>query len=89
MNNMKIQVFDTWVKNKETGETIHFDVFVPEGVLSDAVIEYATLYLKDIQHGPITAEECKFCHVQEAQPEQEAIINEKGCFIYKMGDNCP
>lgn len=85
---MKIQVFDTYVKN-ESGEKMHFDVFMPEGKSAEEARDAAVNYLTDITHGPITSKECSFCHVQDAKPEQEKEINEKGYFIYKMSPNCP
>lgn len=86
---MKIQVFDTYVKSK-AGETMHFDVFMPEGKSEDEAIEAATKYLGVLnEHGQITSKECSFCHIQEATPEQEKGINDNGYFIYKMSSNCP
>lgn len=85
---MKIQVFDTYVKN-EKDETMHFDVFMPEGKTNLDAISAATAYLSATEHGPITSTECKFCHIQDAKTEQEEEINKNGYFIYKMSPTCP
>ncbi|MBL7908003.1 MAG: DUF2024 family protein, partial [Bacteroidia bacterium] len=36
---------------------------------------------------PLTAKECRFCHIEAATPEMEAAINRKGYFILEM-ENC-
>jgi len=85
---MQIQVFDTYVKNKD-GDNMHFDVFILEGKTVDDALKAATGYLTNVEHGPITTNECSFCHIQTAKPEQEKDLGEKGYFIYKMSENCP
>jgi hypothetical protein len=85
---MDIQVFDTWVEGSKG--TIHFDVFMPKGKTVKDAINSAKEYLKTIRQekAKITTEECSFCHIQSANPEQEKQIKDKGYFIYKM-KGCP
>lgn len=85
---MKIQVFDTYVKNSKS-EKMHFDVFMPEGKTVQDALNAATAYLANTEHGPITTNECSFCHIQEAKPEQVEENNKNGYFIYKMSSYCP
>jgi len=81
---MDIQVFDTWVDG--SNGQMHFDVYMPKGKSVNEAINSAKQFLKSIgqEKAKVTTEECSFCHVQQAQPNQEKEIKEKGYFIYKM-----
>lgn len=85
---MQVAVWDTYVTKKD-GTTMHFDVIVPTYIKMTEVYKYGKQYLKAIgQSGqPLTSKECKFCHIEKANPEWEAQISEKGYFIYEM-ENC-
>lgn len=86
---MKVQVFDTYVKNAK-GETMHFDVLIPEGKKLDDALTSAKEWLKTIKEeaATITSEECSYCHTQNGNPEVEKSIKDKGYHILKM-DGCP
>ena len=81
---MEIQVFDTYVDGSK-GE-MHFDVLMPKGKSADDAVNAAKSYLKSVgeDKAKITTKECSFCHIQDAQPEQEKEINSNGFFIIKM-----
>jgi len=81
---MDIQVFDTWVEGSKG--KMHFDVYMPKGKSVNEAINSAKNFLTSIgqEKAKVTTEECSFCHIQQAQPNQEKEINEKGYFIYKM-----
>ncbi len=85
---MDIQVFDTYVKGSK-GE-MHFDVFMPKGKSVDDAVNSAKSYLKSVgeENAKITTKECSFCHIQDAESDQEKEINENGFFIKKMS-GCP
>lgn len=82
---MGVAVFDTYVY-KKTGERMHFDILVPEGVEENLVYEYGKLYLKrkGLVELSLSAKECRFCHI--AQPEEETLlaIEENGYAIIEM-----
>ena len=83
---MKIAVYDTYVK-KETGEMIHFDIFV-EDIMTDIdqIYSYGKKYLstKNMAHLELNSKECSFCHIQEASQEVEESVTKKGYYIYEM-----
>lgn len=85
---MNIHVYDTYVEAKD-GHTMHFDVYTAEKNDKKA-FEYAKQWLASIGEidAKVTSDECSFCHVQGAKPDQEKAIKETGYFIYKMG-GCP
>lgn len=85
---MDIRVYDTYVTAKD-GHQMHFDVYA-EKKDDKKAIAFAKQWLESIgeKDAKITQDECKFCHVQGATPEQEKEIKSKGYFIYKMG-GCP
>lgn len=83
---MKVAVWDTYVTKKD-GTLMHFDIIVPKDVVDPAIIlDYGKKYLsiKGQSEQPLSAEECKFCHIESVRPEWEAEINTKGYFIYEM-----
>jgi len=81
---MDLQVFDTWIEGSKGG--IHIDVLVPKDKKLDDAIKFGKEFLKSIgeEGAKMTTEECTFCHIQKAIPEQEKEVNEKGYFIIKM-----
>jgi len=85
---MDIHVYDTYVKAKD-GHTMHFDV-ITGAQDHDKAIEYAKQWLTTVGEdgAKVTGEECNFCHTQEAPPQVENEIKEKGFFIQKM-EGCP
>lgn len=86
---MQVTVWDTYVKKKD-GTVMHFDIVAPESISDSTIIHnYGLAYLKGKgQEGqPLTAKECRRCHVREIIPEWEADINKQGFFIIEM-ENC-
>lgn len=86
---MKVAVYDTYVPKKD-GQTMHFDVIVPDGTSPEAAIGFGQAYLKTVgQEGqPCSPKECQFCHTEEAGPEVEQSIRNQGYFILEM-EGCP
>lgn len=86
---MQVAVWDTYVTKKD-GTIMHFDIIVPADIKDAAVIyNYGKEYLKakNQESQPLTSKECRFCHVEKVKPQWEALISEKGYFIYEM-QNC-
>lgn len=86
---MKVAVWDTYVTKKD-GSVMHFDIIVPQEVKDEAAIYcYGSAYLKlKGQEGqPLTASECRFCHVETVNHQWEESIHQQGYFIYEM-ENC-
>ncbi|MEM2760346.1 MAG: DUF2024 family protein [Nitrososphaerales archaeon] len=86
---MECAVYDTYVERKDGG-IMHFDVVVEKNTSHEKAIEYGAKFLESVgQKGQqITANECQFCHIQEAPPFVEKAIKEKGFYIQKM-EGCP
>jgi len=86
---MEVAVWDTYVTKKD-GMTMHFDIIVPSHIRdTESIYSYGREYLKTKrQEGqPLSAEECRFCHIETVRPDWEAEITDKGYFIYEM-ENC-
>ena len=86
---MKVAVWDTYVTKKD-GTTMHFDIIAPDSIKDpDAIHKYGREYLKlKGQEGqPLTAKECRFCHVREVHPEWNVAIIAQGYFVLEM-ENC-
>ncbi len=86
---MQIAVWDTYVTKKD-GTVMHFDIIAPSELKDTSVIyNYGKEYLKTKgQEGqPLTAEECRFCHVETVKPQQENDIIQKGYYIFEI-ENC-
>ena len=86
MNTTKVNVWDTYVTKKD-GQIMHFDILAPVEVKDTAVIyDYGKSYLKTKgQEGqPLTAKQCRLCHVENLRPEWEKSIEEKGYYIIEM-----
>jgi hypothetical protein len=85
-DNMQVAVWDTYV-TKKSGEVMHFDIIAPREINDSGVIyQYGREYLKTKgQEGqPLTSEECRFCHVEEASPVIKDSIEAKGYYIAEM-----
>jgi Domain of unknown function (DUF2024) len=86
---MKVSVWDTYVTKKD-GSIMHFDIIAPDTLKDETIIhtfgkDYLLLKKEDGQS--LTANECRFCHIEVATAEMEIVINEKGYFIIEM-ENC-
>ncbi len=86
---MKCDVFDTYV-TKPDGQLMHFDVIVPAGTAKDVVLGYGQSYLASVEVDTslISAERCRFCHVESATAEMAKAILQQGYFILAM-EGCP
>lgn len=86
---MQCDVFDTYV-TKPDGQVMHFDVIVPSGTAQEIAMAFGQNYLAKVGvvGGKVTAEQCRFCHVEEATPEMQQAIEQKGYFILAM-EGCP
>ncbi|MBS1949358.1 MAG: DUF2024 family protein [Bacteroidetes bacterium] len=86
---MKVAVWDTYVTRKD-GKVMHFDIIAPEAIREkEAIYNFGRAYLElKGQNGqPLTANECRFCHVEAIKPHWEEAIRSNGYFIYEM-ENC-
>ncbi len=86
---MEISVWDTYVARGDA-LTMHFDILVPSTMENEAkIFSYGKHYLstKSFETGKLTAQECQFCHMQEAPMQVEADIKENGYAIIEM-ENC-
>lgn len=82
----KVNVWDTYVTKKD-GNIMHFDIIAPVEITDTTTIyDYGKEYLKlKNQEGqPISAKQCRLCHIEQLRPEWEAKIDEKGYFIIEM-----
>ena len=82
---MKIAVYDTYVRKKD-GQMMHFDVLVPDCTPHEKALEFANRYLVSVgQAGqPCSAQECQFCHTEQASPEVQNSIRSNGYSIIEM-----
>jgi hypothetical protein len=86
---MQVAVWDTYVTKKD-GSIMHFDIIAPSEVRDTSTIYgYGKEYLKAKgQAGqPLSAKECRFCHIEKVKPQWEDKIRNKGYYIYEM-ENC-
>ena len=88
MNNSKAQVnvWDTYVTKKD-GAIMHFDIIAPVSIADpNTIYTYGRSYLKTKgQEGqPLSAQQCRLCHIEQLQPAWEAQIAEQGYFIIEM-----
>ena len=86
---MQVAVWDTYV-TKKNGTIMHFDIIAPSEIKDATVIHnYGKEYLRTKNQAgqPLTSKECRFCHIETVEPQQEAEINKKGYSIYEM-ENC-
>ncbi len=86
---MKIAVFDTYVKRPD-GRVMHFDVLVRESDRQiDQVLQFGRRYLaaKGVPADTLTAQECRFCHMESATEPIEQAVEQDGFAIIELG-NC-
>ncbi len=86
ISTMKVSVYDTYVKKKD-GLVMHFDILVPDSLKDTAKIhDFGRQYLatKGQEGQPLTAKECRFCHIEQADVEMVQSIEAKGYFIIEM-----
>jgi hypothetical protein len=86
---MKVAVWDTYVTKKD-GAVMHFDILAPEDIKDENTIHtFGKRYLqsKNEEGQPLTAKECRFCHIEKATPEIESGIQQNGYYIIEM-QNC-
>jgi hypothetical protein len=82
---MKVDVFDTHVV-KKNGQLMNFDILVPEGTSADIVYGFGREYLKSKGEDkqPITATECRLCHVELAPESVQESIRDQGYHIIEL-----
>ncbi|GAB3279889.1 DUF2024 family protein [Larkinella harenae] len=83
---MQVSVYDTYVTRTD-GSVMHFDILVPTTVTNEATIhQYGQTYLatKGQAGQPLSAKECRFCHIEQAsEPILESIASQ-GFHILEM-----
>lgn len=85
----EVAVWDTYVTRKD-GRVMHFDIIAPSSMRDTVVIHgYGRAYLESKGEGgqPLTAKECRFCHVRALRPQWDDDIRRQGYFILEM-ENC-
>ncbi|MBW8682818.1 DUF2024 family protein [Chitinophaga rhizophila] len=83
---MKVSVFDTYVTRKD-GAIMHFDILVPSDLRDvDKIHTFGREYLtrKGQEGQPLTTNECRFCHIEEADDNVVADITAHGYSIIEM-----
>lgn len=86
---MEVDVWDTYVKKKD-GRIMHFDILVPSQLKDEETIyTFGKEYLqsKGQADQPLSASQCRFCHVEEASSEMVESINRMGYYIVEIS-NC-
>jgi hypothetical protein len=86
---MQVAVWDTYVTRKD-GRVMHFDIMVPDHIKDEKMIyTFGKEYLKskNEENQSLTANECRYCHIEKANPKMEASIQEKGYYVLEM-QNC-
>ncbi|UII80744.1 DUF2024 family protein [Flagellimonas sp. CMM7] len=86
---MQVSVWDTYVP-REDGKVMHFDILVPSTLTDiDVIFGFGEKYLssKAFKTGRLSANECKFCHMQEAPFIVTENIERDGYHIIEM-ENC-
>lgn len=86
---MQVAVWDTYVI-KKNGSVMHFDIIAPDHLKDENIIfTFGQKYLqsKNQENQPLTANECRFCHIEEATNEMVLSIQQKGYYIIEM-QNC-
>jgi len=82
----KVNVWDTYVTKKD-GSIMHFDILAPVTIKdTETIYTYGKAYLKTKgQEGqPLSAKQCRLCHIETLRPAWEQDINNKGYFIIEM-----
>jgi len=83
---LKVAVYDTYVRRKQGG-IMHFDILVDAREQDiEKIHAYGREYLstKGQAGQPLTAKECRFCHIENAKGPIEAAILKKGYYIIEM-----
>ena len=83
---MQVSVFDTYV-TKKNGTVMHFDILVPANMNNEEKVhEFGRHYLEQKQQAgqPLSAKECRFCHIEEADTSIVADIERQGYSIIEM-----
>ncbi|MFN0014676.1 MAG: DUF2024 family protein [Saprospiraceae bacterium] len=83
---LKVSVYDTYVPKKQGG-VMHFDILVDSNEKDlDKIYGYGKEYLhsKGQDGQPLTARQCRFCHVENAKGPVEDSIKTKGYYIIEM-----
>ena len=86
---MQVAVWDTYV-TKKNGSVMHFDIIAPDHIKDEKAIHtFGKDYLlsKNQENQPLTAKECRYCHIEAATEEMGKAIAEKGYYIVEM-ENC-
>lgn len=82
----KVNVWDTYVTKKD-GSVMHFDILAPVAISdTDTIYKYGKEYLasKGQEGQPLSAKQCRLCHIESLRPEWETEISDKGYFIIEM-----
>ncbi|GAB3573831.1 DUF2024 family protein [Spirosoma luteolum] len=83
---MQVSVYDTYVTRTD-GAVMHFDILVPSTLTDPATIhQYGKTYLatKGQASQPLTARECRYCHIEQASDDIQASIAHQGFHIIEM-----
>lgn len=83
---MQVSVYDTYVTRTDSA-VMHFDILVPATLTDSLTIHrYGQVYLmtKGQAGQPLTARECRYCHMEQATPEVLADIEQQGFSIIEM-----
>lgn len=86
---MKVSVWDTFVQ-REGRKVMHFDIIVPSEVADEETIfGFGKQYLKTkpftTKH--LTVNECRFCHIEQANEQIISFIQNVGYHIIEI-ENC-
>ena len=82
----QVNVWDTYVTRKN-GQLMHFDILVPVAIKDpEQVYAFGKMYLqtKGEEGQPLSAQECRLCHIESLQPKWEEKIADQGYFIIEM-----
>ncbi|MEM8906341.1 MAG: DUF2024 family protein [Bacteroidota bacterium] len=82
----KVNVWDTYVTKKDGG-IMHFDIIAPVSIQDTSQIyQYGKAYLRSKgQEGqPLSAAQCRLCHIEQLRPEWATAIEQNGYFIIEM-----
>lgn len=86
---MQIAVFDTYATRPD-GRVMHFDVLVREADRQmEHVLQFDRRYLKakGVPSVTLSAQVCRFCHVESATVPVQQAVEQDGFAIIEMG-NC-
>lgn len=85
-NASEVNVWDTYVTKKDGG-IMHFDIVAPVAITdAETIYNYGRSYLqtKGQSGQPLSAQQCRLCHIEKLRPEWEHEIAERGFFIIEM-----